>query len=91
MLKYKERRSVDVKPDSLPMQQMIAFAQEPFDFGNASISTITAPVIISGDNDGLYKIELVKTYKLLGGGVTADMRPMLKSQLAIVLSQSHVT
>lgn len=49
------------------MQQMIAFAQEPFDFGNASISTITVPVIISGDNDGLDKIELVKTYKLLSG------------------------
>lgn len=74
------------------LQHMIAFAQTPFDMGDANISKITAPVlIISGDNDGLDKVELAKTYKLLGGGVSADMQPMPKSQLAIVPSQSHVT
>lgn len=74
------------------IEQMIAFAQEPFDFGDANIAKISAPVlIIAGDNDGLDKIELAKTYKLLGGGVVADMGPMPKSQLAIVPSQSHVS
>lgn len=74
------------------IEQMITFAREPFDFGDANISKIAAPVlIISGDNDGLDKIELAKTYKLLGGGVSADMAPMPKSQLAIVPSQSHVS
>ncbi|HEY9003566.1 MAG TPA: alpha/beta hydrolase [Mucilaginibacter sp.] len=74
------------------IEQMIAFAQEPFDFGDANISKISAPVlIIAGDNDGLDKVELAKTYKLLGGGVVADMAPMPKSQLAIVPSQSHVS
>jgi len=73
--------------------QMIAFAPEPFDFGDANIAKIAAPVlIIAGDNDGLDKIELAKTYKLLGGGtVAADMAPMPKSHLAIVPSQSHVS
>jgi len=74
------------------IEQMIAFAPEPFDFGDSNISKISAPVlIISGDNDGLDKIELAKTYKLLGGGVTADLGPMPKSQLAIVPSQGHVS
>jgi len=74
------------------IEQMIAFAPEPFDFGDSNISKISAPVlIISGDNDGLDKIELAKTYKLLGGGVSADLRPMPKSQLAIVPSQGHVS
>jgi pimeloyl-ACP methyl ester carboxylesterase len=74
------------------LQQMIAFAQAPFDFGDSNISKISAPVlIISGDNDGLDKIELIKTYKLLGGAVAADMGAMPKSQLAIVPSQSHVS
>jgi len=42
-------------------------------FGDSNIARITAPVlIISGDNDGLDKIELEKTYQLLGGGVAAD-------------------
>ncbi|MBO9204659.1 MULTISPECIES: alpha/beta fold hydrolase [Niastella] len=72
--------------------QMIAFAQEPFNMGDANISKIASPVlIISGDNDGLDKIELMKTYKLLGGGVSADLSPMPKSQLAIVPSQGHVS
>ncbi len=74
------------------LEQMFAFAEEPFNVGDSNIAKIAAPVlIISGDNDGLDKIELMKTYKLLGGGVSADLEPMPKSQLAIVPSQSHVS
>ena len=74
------------------IEQMIVFAQTPFNLGDSNIAKIGAPVlIISGDNDGLDKIELAKTYKLLGGGVSADLEPMPKSQLAIVPSQSHVS
>jgi len=47
-------------------------------------------LIVSGDNDGLNKIELMKTYQLLGGGVS-DLSPMPKSHLAIVPSQGHVS
>jgi pimeloyl-ACP methyl ester carboxylesterase len=72
--------------------QMFAFSAEPFNVGDSNISKISAPVlIISGDNDGLDKIELIKTYKLLGGGVSADLSQMPKSQLAIVPSQGHVS
>jgi pimeloyl-ACP methyl ester carboxylesterase len=74
------------------VEQMIAFAGKPFDMGDSNIAKITSPVlIISGDNDGLDKIELMKTYQLLGGGVSADLAPMPKSHLAIVPSQSHVS
>lgn len=74
------------------LAQMIVFADEPFDVGDSNIAKITSPVlIISGDNDGLDKVELMKTYQLLGGGISADMVPMPKSQLAIVPSQSHVS
>lgn len=74
------------------LEQMFAFAEVPFDCGDSNIAKIAAPVlIISGDNDGLDKIELMKTYKLLGGGVSADLQPMPKSQLAIVPSRGHVT
>ncbi|QEC68901.1 alpha/beta hydrolase [Panacibacter ginsenosidivorans] len=73
------------------LMQMFAFAQEPFNVGDSNIAKIAAPVlIISGDNDGLDKVELMKTYKLLGGGVS-DLQPMPKSQLAIVPSQGHVS
>jgi pimeloyl-ACP methyl ester carboxylesterase len=74
------------------LEQMIAFAGTPFDMGDANISKITLPVLlISGDNDGLDKIELIKTYQLLGGAVSADLGPMPKSHLAIVPSQGHVS
>jgi pimeloyl-ACP methyl ester carboxylesterase len=74
------------------LEQMIASAGESFNLGDDNIAKITAPVlIISGDNDGVDKIELAKTYKLLGGGISADMQPMPKSQLAIIPGQSHVS
>src|SRR6516162_9697086 len=74
------------------LEQMFAFAQKPFNVGDSNIAKISAPVlIICGDNDGVDKIELMKTYKLLGGGVAADLQPMPKSQLAILPSQSHVS
>lgn len=74
------------------LEQMMASAGKPFDLGDNNISKIPVPVlIIAGDNDGLDKTELSKTYKLLGGGVSADMGAMPKSQLAIVPGQSHVS
>ncbi|MGY4536133.1 pimeloyl-ACP methyl ester carboxylesterase [Mucilaginibacter sp. UYNi724] len=74
------------------IEQMLAFAGTPFDMGDANIARITAPVLlISGDNDGLDKVELMKTYQLLGGGISADLAPMPKSQLAVVPAQSHVS
>ena len=74
------------------LKQMFDFAKVPFNVGDSNIAKIAAPVlIISGDNDGLDKIELIKTYQLLGGAVSADLQPMPKSQLAIVPSQGHVS
>jgi pimeloyl-ACP methyl ester carboxylesterase len=73
------------------LKQMFDFAKVPFNCGDSNIAKITSPVlIISGDNDGLDKVELMKTYQLLGGGVS-DLKPMPKSHLAIVPSQGHVS
>lgn len=74
------------------LAQMFDFSHESFNVGDSNISKISAPVlIISGDNDGVDKIELMKTYRLLGGDVSADLGSMPKSQLAIVPSQGHVS
>jgi len=73
------------------LEQMLAFVRTSFDMGDSNIAKLPMPVlIISGDNDGLDKVELMKTYQLLGGGIAADLAPMPKSHLAIVPSQSHV-
>ncbi|WP_336828245.1 alpha/beta hydrolase [Sphingobacterium multivorum] len=74
------------------LEQMISLAQQPYDLGDANIAKISSPVLlIAGDNDGLDKIELVKTYQLLGGAVVDDFGQMPKSQLAIIPGQSHVS
>lgn len=74
------------------IEQMIVFAGTTFDMGDANIAKITSPVlIIAGDNDGLDKVELSKTYQLLGGDKFADMGAMPKSHLAIVPGQGHVS
>jgi len=74
------------------LEQMIALAGEPYNMGEENIAKITAPVLlIAGDNDGMDKIELIKTYQLLGGAICADFGAMPKSQLAIIPSQGHVS
>jgi pimeloyl-ACP methyl ester carboxylesterase len=74
------------------VEQMLAFVGTSFNMGDSNVAKLTMPVlIISGDNDGLDKIELIKTYQLLGGAVSADLGPMPKSHLAIVPSQGHVS
>lgn len=74
------------------LEQMIASASTPYDLGDTNIAQISAAVlIIAGDNDGLDKIELIKTYQLLGGELCSDLGAMPKSQLAIVPGQGHVS
>ena len=74
------------------LAQMIGLAGVKFNLGDSNIAKITSPVLlIAGDNDGLDKIELAKTYKLLGGAVIGDFVGIPKSQLAIVPAQTHVT
>ena len=72
--------------------EKFVYLDTPFDVGDINIAHISSPVLlISGDNDGLDKVELMKTYQLMGGGIAADMAPMPKSQLAIVPAQGHVS
>jgi len=74
------------------LEKMIDFSHVPFNLGDDNIAKLTSPVLlIAGDNDGLDKIELIKTYQLLGGAKVGDFGPMPESQLAIVPSQGHVS
>lgn len=74
------------------VEQMIASASTPYDLGDANIAQISAPVLlIAGDHDGLNKLELIKTYQLLGGERSTDLGAIPTSQLAIVPGQGHVS
>ncbi len=85
----------EVAPDKTKwtkfLEQMLELTVVPFNMGDENIAKLTSPVlIISGDNDGMDKIELAKTYILLGGGVAAGLQPVPASRLAIVPNQDHV-
>jgi pimeloyl-ACP methyl ester carboxylesterase len=87
---------VKVAPDSTKWHmfvgKMLEADKKTFDLGDENIKKIKSPVlIISGDNDGIDKPVLMNTYKLLGGGVFADMVGVPKSQLAIIPGKGHVT
>lgn len=74
------------------LEQMIASGQTPYDLGDDNIANITAPVLlISGDNDGMDKTELIKTYLLLGGPSSFQFGVTPRSQLAIMPGQDHVS
>jgi len=74
------------------LEQMIAFNNTPYNIDDAKIAKISSPVLlIAGDNDGVDKVELAKTYRLLGGDKIGDFGVMPKSQLAIAPSQGHVS
>ncbi|GAB3764673.1 hypothetical protein [Spirosoma pomorum] len=56
---------------------MIASASTPYDLGDANIAQIAAPVLlVAGDHDGLDKLELIRTYQLLGGERSTDLGVM---------------
>lgn len=87
---------VKVAPDSSQwnnfLTKMIAFDKQEFNLGDKKIQTIKSPVlIISGDNDGIDKEVLFKTYQSLGGCRFADITGTPKSQLAIIPGQGHVS
>ena len=48
------------------LEQIFAFDKVPFNIGDSNISKIAAPVLIlSGDNDGADKVELMQTTTIL--------------------------
>jgi len=72
--------------------KMLALDKKEFNLGDDNIKNIKSPVLlIAGDNDGVDKQILFETYRLLGGGVFADMTGVPKSQLAIIPAQGHVS
>jgi pimeloyl-ACP methyl ester carboxylesterase len=74
------------------LTKFIEFDKKDFDLGEEKIRNIKKPVlIINGDNDGVDKEHIFKSYKLVGGSVFADMTGVPPSRLAIVPATSHVT
>jgi pimeloyl-ACP methyl ester carboxylesterase len=74
------------------VKKMMQFDTVPFDLGAENVQNIKAPVLLlMGDNDGVDLNYTIDTYRLLGGGIFADMEGLPKSQLAIMPGKAHVS
>jgi len=72
--------------------KLMEFDKHEFNLGEENIKAMKAPVLlVQGDNDGVDLNETANFYKLLGGGVSADLQPQPKSQLAIIPNRAHVS
>lgn len=60
------------------------------DLPAASIQALTSPtLIIVGDSDGIDLVHVIEMFRLLGGDINADFRPLPNSQLAIIPGARH--
>lgn len=72
--------------------KLMEFDKHDFNLGAENIKAMKAPVLlVQGDNDGVDLNETAEFYKLLGGGVSADLQPQPISQLAIIPNRAHVS
>ncbi|KOS08331.1 hypothetical protein AM493_12115 [Flavobacterium akiainvivens] len=73
------------------VKKMMQFDTQNFDLGTDNVKKITAPtLLLNGDNDGVDLNHTIEMYRLLGGGIFADMEGLPKSQLAIMPGKGHV-
>lgn len=74
------------------VKKMMVFDMQDFDLGAENIKNIKVPtLLLNGDNDGVDLNHTIEMYRLLGGGIFADMEGLPKSQLAIIPGKGHVS
>lgn len=74
------------------VNKLSKFDATPFNLGESNVKQLKCPaLLIFGDNDGVELSHVAEIYKLIGGGVFADMKGLPKSQLAILAGNTHVS
>ncbi|WP_274426666.1 alpha/beta fold hydrolase [Chelativorans sp. YIM 93263] len=81
-------------PEDWPVlvKKLKALDEEVFSWPESEVSSIEAPaLVIVGDGDVVRPEHAVELFRLLGGGVPADLVGPTASQLAIVPGATHIT
>src|SRR5499426_435224 len=89
-----ECKELSPTPDDFPkfVKRMIATASKGHDFGADKLKATTAPMFfIHGDADGVRLEHVAEMFRLKGGEVHGDMKPLSASSLAILPATTHVT
>src|SRR5262245_11846068 len=89
-----EYKKLSPTPDEFPnfVKRVIAAALKPYDFGAEKLQATAAPILfIHGDADGIRLEHIAEMFRLKGGGLHGDLRPLPASRLAILPHTTHVT
>ena len=89
-----EYKKLSPTPDKFPdfVNHIKATALKPYDFGADKLKATKAPMFfIHGDVDGVRLDHIAEMFRLKGGDIHGDMRPLPASRLAILPNTTHVT
>src|SRR5262245_3748648 len=81
-------------PDDFPklVNRLLASSSTGGDIGADQLKATTAPMFfIHGDADGVRLEHVAEMFRLKGGGIHGDIKPLSASRLAILPATTHVT
>ncbi len=89
-----EYKKLNPNPDDFPrfVQRLMAMDSKEHDIDPDRLKATTAPMFfIHGDSDGVRLEHVAEMFRLKGGGIHGDIKPLPTSRLAILPATTHVT
>lgn len=89
-----EYKKLNPAPDDFPklVSKLLAMDSKGHDIGDEQLKATTAPMFfIHGDSDGVRLEHVAEMFRLKGGGIHGDIKPLSTSRLAILPATTHVT
>ena len=89
-----EYKRLNPNPDDFPkfVNRLMAMDAKAHDISDDQLKATKAPMFfIHGDSDGVRLEHVAEMFRLKGGGVHGDIKPLPASRLAILPATTHVT
>ncbi len=89
-----EYKRLSPNPDDFPkfVKRLLAMDSKGRDISDDQLKATTAPMFfIFGDSDGVRLEHVAEMFRMKGGGIHGDLRPLPASRLAILPATTHVT
>lgn len=89
-----EYERLSPNPDDFPklVKRLLAVGSKGYDIDDDQLKATTAPMFfIFGDSDGVRLEHIAEMFRLKGGEIHGDIKPLPASRLAILPATTHVT
>ncbi|HJV21653.1 MAG TPA: hypothetical protein VJ570_03100, partial [Holophagaceae bacterium] len=89
-----EYKKLNPTPEDFPkfVQRLLAMDSKAHDIGPDQLKATPAPMFfIHGDSDGVRLEHVAEMFRLKGGGIHGDIKPLPASRLAILPATTHVS